>query len=214
MHILSVIANPKPVAESHSKQLAEAFFKTLKAVNPQAKVTTVDLAAKPPPFYNYDMYRYFWYPVFDQTFKPSAQEQAAAAYAIEQCKLFNSAEVLVLTTPMWNFSLPAILKAWIDMVLMPNQTFAIGAGGFTGMHKIRKVVLLAASGGDYPDGDPRDCLKAEIKAAFGFVGINDVAVAWAQGQNSFFFSDHAARKATAVKEAEALGRIVGELKAL
>lgn len=212
MHIVHLLANPKPVAESHSRQLAEVFFKALKSVNREAKVTTVDLAANPPPFYSYDMYRYFWYPVFDQSFKPSAQEQAAAAYAVEQCKLFNSADVLVLTSPMWNFSLPAVLKAWIDMVLMPNQTFSIGSGGVKGLHKIRKIVLLTASGGTYDDGDPRDCLKAEIKAAFGFVGINDIAVAWAQGQNSFFFADHAARKAAAVKEAEALGRVVGELK--
>lgn len=212
MHIVNVVANPKPVAESHSKQLADAFFKALKVANHQAKVTTIDLAAKAPPFYSYEMYRYFWYPVFDQSFRPSAQEQAAAVYAVEQCKLFTSADVLVFTAPMWNFSLPAVLKAWIDMVLMPNHTFAIGAGGVKGMHKIRKVVLLAASGGTYADGDPRDCLRAEIKAAFGFIGINDIAVAWAQGQNPFFFADHAARKTAALKEAEALGRVVGELK--
>jgi FMN-dependent NADH-azoreductase len=212
MNILHVIANPKPAAESHSKQLTDAFFQALRKANAGAEVTEVDLNANPPPFYGYDTYRYFWYPVFDPSYQASAAEQAAVRYSLAQCRIFKAADVLVLTTPMWNFGVPAILKAWIDQILMPNQTFSIGPGGVKPLHKIRRIVLLASSGGTYESGDPRDALRAGIKAAFGFAGIKDVDVAWAQGQNPFFFQDHAERKAKAVRKAEALGRKIAAME--
>ena len=209
MNVLHVVANPKPVAEANSKQLADAFFKALKAKQPGVAVTEVDLYANPPPFYDYETYRHYWYPVFDALYKPNDKEKAAAAYSRKQCDLFKAADVLVITTPMWNFGMPAILKAWLDQVLMPNVTFAIGAGGVKALHKIRKVIVLASSGGTYEAGDLRDGVRNGIKAALGFVGITDIEVAWAQGQNPFFFKDFAERKDKALKEAVALGMKVG-----
>ncbi len=206
MHVLHVIANPKPAGEATSKQLAEAFLKAVKEKQPGASVTEVDLYAKPPPYYDYETYRHFWYPVFEPSFKASDKEKQAAEYSLAQCKLFKQAELLVLTTPMWNFGVPAILKAWLDQVLMPNITFSVGPTGFTPMHRIRRAVVLASSGGVYEAGDPRDGVRTGIRAAVGFVGITDVEVVWAAGQNSFFFKDHAERKASAMAAATALGR--------
>lgn len=211
MNVLHVVANPKPIAETHSKMLAEAFFKALKAKAPEAKITEVDLYANPPPFYDYDTYRHFWYPVFDPTFKSTEKEKAAAQYAWKQCELFNKADVLVLVTPMWNFGVPAILKAWLDQVLMPNVTFNIGGSGVKGLHHIRKVVVLASSGGAYEPGDLRDGIRNGIRAALGFVGITDVEVAWSQGQNPFFFKDCEERHAKAVREAMLLGEAAAKL---
>ncbi len=205
MNVLHVIANPKPAAEANSKQLAEAFLKALKGKQSGVSVTEVNLYASPPPYYDYETYRHFWYPVFDPSFKASDKEKKAAEYSMAQCKLFKQADLLVMTTPMWNFGVPAILKAWLDQVLMPNVTFSIGPTGFTPMHRIRKVVVLASSGGVYEVGDLRDGVRNGIKAAVGFVGIADVDVVWAQGQNPFFFKDHAERKAKAIADAAALG---------
>lgn len=211
MNILHVIANPKPEAESASKQLTAAFFAELKKAKPSVTVKEVDLYADPPPFYTYDVYRHFWYPVFDASYKPSARESLASAYALEQCALLKAADVVVLTSPMWNFSMPAILKAWLDQVIMPNHTFNISSSGVKGLHAVRKVVLLAASGGVYEPGDAREHLGAEVRTAFGFMGVTDVDIAWAEGQNPFFFADHAERKAKAVSAAAALGKAVAAL---
>ncbi|MEI6514419.1 MAG: NAD(P)H-dependent oxidoreductase [bacterium] len=210
MHVLHVIANPKPAAEANSKALSASFFKALKAKQPGVSVTELDLYANHPPFYDYSTYRHYWYPVFDAGYKPTDEEKAAVQYARKQCELFKQADVLVITTPMWNFGMPAILKAWLDQVLMPNVTFTIGAGGVKALHKIRKVIVMVSSGGTYEPGDLRDGIRNGIKAAMGFVGITDVEVAWAQGQNPFFFKDHAERKAKAVAEAAALGTKVAE----
>jgi len=211
MNILHVIANPKPVAEAHSKQLAEAFFKALKAKLPGAVVTELDLYANPPPFYDYDTYRHFWYPVFDPSYKVTEKEKVAAAYARKQCELFNQTDVLVLTTPMWNFGIPAILKAWLDQVLMPNVTFNIGSNGVKGLHHVRKGVVLCSSGGAYQPGDLRDGIRNGIKSALGFVGITDIEVIWSEGQNPFFFKDHEDRHKKAVWDAILLGEVVARL---
>lgn len=205
MKVLHVIANPKPAGEANSKQLAAAFINALKAKQPGVSITEVDLYANPPPFYDYETYRHFWYPVFDATYKATDKEKKAVQYALAQCELFKQADVLVITVPMWNFGMPAILKAWLDQVLMPNVTFSIGPTGFKAMHKIRKVVIMASSGGTYEAGDVRDGIRNGIKSAVGFVGIADVEVVWVQGQNSFFFKDHAERKAKAIADATALG---------
>lgn len=208
MRVLHIIANPKPVAEAASKQLAEAFFKSLKAGQPSAAVTEVNLYADPPPFYDYETYRHYWFPVFDALYKPGESEKAAAAYSRKHCGLFKDADILVITTPMWNFGMPAILKAWLDQVLTPNVTFSLGAGGVKALHKIRKVIVLASSGGTYEVGDLRDGIRNGIKAAMGFVGVTDIEVIWAQGQNPFFFKDCAERKAMAVKAAAELAAML------
>jgi FMN-dependent NADH-azoreductase len=205
MNVLHVIANPKPAAEANSRQLADAFLKALKTGQPAVSVTEVDLYTNPPPYYDYDTYRHFWYPVFDPSFKPSEKEKKAVQYALAQCNLFKQTDLLVMTTPMWNFGIPAILKAWLDQVLMPNVTFTIGAGGVKPLHRIRRAVVLASSGGTYGAGDLRDGVRNGVKAALGFVGITEVEVAWAEGQNPFFFTDHAERKAKALAEAASLG---------
>jgi len=205
MNVLHVIANPKPTAEANSKQLSDAFLMALKAKQPGVAVTEVDLYTNPPPYYDYETYRHFWYPIFDPAFKASDKEKKAAHYSLSQCNLFKQADLLVITTPMWNFGMPAILKAWLDQVLMPNVTFSIGATGFKPMHRIRRTVVLASSGGVYEAGDLRDGVRNGIKAAVGFIGITDVDVVWAEGQNPFFFKDHAERKTRAIADATALG---------
>ena len=205
MQVLHVVANPKPTAESASKQITEVFFDALKEKNPDVRVTTVDLYQDPPPYYDYRIYRNFWYPLFQPGYQPTPDERKAAEYAARHGKLFNQADVLVVTAPMWNFAVPAILKAWTDQVLSPGLTFTIGAEGVKPLHKVKKLILLTASGGAYQPGDERDNFLPQIKAAFGFAGISEVEVARADGQNTFFFKDHAERKAKAAAEARRLG---------
>jgi FMN-dependent NADH-azoreductase len=211
MHILHVIANPKPEEESNTKQLAAAFLEALKGGNPGATVTACELYAQPPPYYDYTTYRYFWYPLFKRAYAPSAGERAAARYGLEQAARFKAADVLVVTAPMWAFGMPAILKAWFDQALIPGVTFSMGTGGVKGLHHIRKAVLLTSSGGAFEPGDPRDGLRGGIQSILGFVGITDVEVVCAEGQNPFFFRDSALRKRRALDEAAALGRKIAAM---
>lgn len=210
MNILHVCANPKPTEESVSKQLAARFFGKMMELNPDIELNNVDLYQEKPPYYSNDLYCRMWNPVFDSAYEPSKAEDAAAHYASKQAELFNAADVLVLTMPMWNFSAPAVMKAWIDQVLSPGFTFEISAEGPKPLHKVKSLVLLVASGGVYKEDDARDALSSQIEAAFGFVGIDDVRIAWADGQNPLFSSDCETRREMAFDAAEELAEELAE----
>ena len=210
MNILHVCANPKPTEESVSKQLAARFFGKLMELNPEIALNNVDLYQDKPPYYSNDLYRRMWNPVFDALYEPSKAEEAAAHYAGKQAELFNAADVLVLTMPMWNFAAPAVMKAWIDQVLAPGLTFELSENGPKPLHKIKTLVLLVSSGGVYKENDARDALTSQIEAAFGFIGIDDVRIAWADGQNPLFLSDCEARREMAFDAAEELAEELAE----
>lgn len=210
MNILHVCANPKPTEQSVSKQLAARFFGKLMELNPDVELNNVDLYQEKPPYYSNDLYRRMWSPVFDPVYEPSKAEEAAAHYATKQAEIFNAADVLVLTMPMWNFSAPAVMKAWMDQVLAPGHVFDLTDDGPKPLHKIKTVVLLVASGGIYKEDDERDALSRQVSAAFGFIGISDIRIAWADGQNPLFFSDSATRRDMAVEAAEELAEELAE----
>jgi len=210
VNILHVCANPKPMGESVSKQLAAAFFSKLIERQPDAEIVNLDLYEEKPPYYSYPLFRSLWGPVVDADYAPTKEEETARHYAVRQAELFNKTDVLVLTMPMWNFSAPAIMKAWMDQVLSPGLTFEMSAGGVRPLHKIKTLVLLAASGGVYKEEDARDALTPDIRAAFGFIGIDDVQIAWADGQNPIFNNDSAERLRFAVESAEEIAEELAE----
>jgi FMN-dependent NADH-azoreductase len=201
MNVLHICANPKPVEESVSKQLSMAFMSTLLEKVPDAELNNVDLFEDKPPFLDLDAYRAAYIPAFDPTYKPTKKELATLSYSDRHTKLFNEADVLVLTMPMWNFSAPSIMKAWLDQVLIPNKTFSLGPDGVRPLHHLKKVVLLVSSGGVYSEGDPRDALSPLVRGAFEFIKVTDISVAWADGQTAMFFGDHEERKQTALEAA-------------
>ena len=212
MNVLHVCANPKPTEESVSKQLAAAFFGRLIELRPDVDLVNTDLYDEKPPYYSYELYKRAWYPVFDESYEPSKADEMAQNYAAKQAEAFNEADVLVLTMPMWNFSVPAIMKAWMDQVLCPNLTFTISPEeGVKPLHKIKSIVLLVASGGVYKEDDDRDTLTRQARAAFGFIGIDDIEIVWADGQNPLFNMDSDERKEMAIEAAVETAEDIAEL---
>ncbi len=212
MNVLHVCANPKPTGESVSKQLAAAFFGRLIELRPDVDLVNTDLYDEKPPYYSYELYKRAWYPVLDESYEPSKADEMAQNYAAKQAEAFNEADVLVLTMPMWNFSVPAIMKAWMDQVLCPNLTFTISPEeGVKPLHKIKSIVLLVASGGVYKEDDDRDTLTRQARAAFGFIGIDDIEIVWADGQNPLFNMDSDERKEMAIEAAVETAEDIAEL---
>ena len=211
MNVLHVCANPKPIEESVSKQLAAAFFARLVEKNPEVTVNNVDLYQEPPPFLNNNAYRRFWKPIYEPNYKATKQEEDATNYAKNQGEALRQADVLVLTMPMWGGGIPAIMKAWLDQVMSPGIMFDYGSGGARPLHQLRRVVLLVASGYSYKEGDPTDGLSPTIRGIFSFIGITDIAVAWADGQDPMMFRDCAERKDMAMEAAQDLADEIAEL---
>ncbi len=202
MNILHICANPRPIEESASKQLAAAFISKLISLNPEITVENVDLYQETPPFLSLDGYRRLWQPLVEPGYEPSKKEEMAIHYANKQAEAFRAADVLVLTMPMWNGGPPAIMKAWIDQVVNPGIAYEQTAEGMKPLHQLRRVILLVASGDVYKEHDPRDGITPVIENAFGSIGVTDIEVAWADGQNAALYADAAERKQFAIEAAE------------
>ena len=213
MKVVHVCANPKPIEESASKQLAAAFFETLAEKNPEVEIDNIDLYSEPPPFLSVEALRALYYPSFDPDYQPTEEERRACEYAAKQAARLREADVLVLTTPMWNFSLPGIVKSWIDQVFSPGNLFQFEGTGTKPLHSIRQAILLAASGGVYKEDDPRDALTRQVRAILEFVGITRLSVAWADGQNPAICGDHDQRRELALEAARELAEELAEVPA-
>lgn len=95
----------------------------------------------------------------------------------------EAADVLVIGAPIYNFSIPAVLKAWIDMVTRARLTFRYTESGPEGLLKGKKAFVVVPSGG-VPVGSPVDFSTPYLKQALGFVGITDVEFIGARAADS------------------------------
>jgi FMN-dependent NADH-azoreductase len=211
MNVLLVFANPRPMEESVSKQLATAFMSRLVEKNPDVDVDNVDLYQDPPPFLSLEAYRYFYQANVQPGYKPTKPETDAAAYALKQGERLRQTDVLAIALPMWTGGPPAILKAWLDQVMAPGVMFTMDDQGIKPLHQLRRVVLLVSSGDSYKESDPRDGVTPCFTNTFGFVGVTDIAVAWADGQDPRFYSDSAERRQNALEAAQDLADEIAEL---
>ncbi len=89
---------------------------------------------------------------------------------------FLAADVVVIGAPMYNFSLPSQLKAWIDRIAVPGKTFRYGPGGVEGLAGGKRLIVALARGGVYGPGAPAasaEHVQSYLRAIFGFLGITD-----------------------------------------
>jgi FMN-dependent NADH-azoreductase len=98
---------------------------------------------------------------------------------------FLAADTIVIGAPMYNFSLPTQLKAWIDRILVAGRTFRYTADGPEGLAGGRRVIVALARGGVYDAGSPAaslEHLESYLRGIFNFIGIEPEFVA-ADGLN-------------------------------
>lgn len=210
MNIVHVCADPQPMEEAASKQIAASFFASIIGQNENAKIANLDLTLDVPAPYTTEEYRHFWYPVLIDGYVPTKEEEEAAVYAKEQAEAVRSADILVLTMPMWNYSMPAMMKSWVDHVLAPGLLYEVTDQGKTPKHSIKKLVLLVSSHEVFTEADPRDGLSPALENSFEDIGIQDISVIWADGQNPKEHVDFESRKALAVEAAEELAEEICE----
>jgi FMN-dependent NADH-azoreductase len=114
----------------------------------------------------------------------------------------QAADIIVFGLPMYNFTVPAAFKAWIDQICRARVTFRISETGIEGLLKGKKAYVVVATGG-VPVGAPVDFLSPYVRHVLGFVGISDVSLIDAGRLNSEGESKIAKAKA----DAEALARL-------
>jgi FMN-dependent NADH-azoreductase len=176
--ILLLTCSPKGAA-AHSSRMAREVADRLAAAHPGAALVWCDLAADPPP-------------VPDARFSAAVLAGAAAddpAFAASERLIAALADcdALVIGTPMHNYTVPAVLKAWIDQIVRIHRTFRSTSAGKVGVLADRPVFLVVASGGWFtgasPSGTPAqpDFLTPYLRAALGTIGLVSVHVIVLEG---------------------------------
>jgi FMN-dependent NADH-azoreductase len=114
--------------------------------------------------------------------EPSAASALSDALVAE----LLAADCLVIATPLWNFGIPAALKAWIDLVVRAGKTFQYTADGVTGLAQGKRAYVLVASGGVFSEGPwaEWDGAVPYLRRILGFIGITEVEVIRIEGSIS------------------------------
>ena len=96
-----------------------------------------------------------------------------------------AADIIVIGAPMYNFSIPSQLKAWIDRVVVAGKTFRYGANGAEGLlSKDKKVFIASSRGNIYSPGSPAAALEhheSYLTGVLAFIGLTDVTIVRAEG---------------------------------
>lgn len=93
----------------------------------------------------------------------------------------KSADVLVIGAPLYNFTVPTGLKAWIDRIAVAGKTFHYTEKGPEGLVTGKKAVIVATSGGSYADSPVDTMHVGYLKQVLNFIGITDIEVVRAPG---------------------------------
>ena len=108
----------------------------------------------------------------DQRNEEQKQRLALSDALIDEIR---QADHVVLTTPMYNFSIPASLKAWIDLICRAGVTFQYTSDGPVGLLKDKQVDIIITTGG-VPLNSPVDFLSDYLKQVFRFIGIEQINI--------------------------------------
>jgi FMN-dependent NADH-azoreductase len=167
---------------SISRQLGNAAVDAWKERNPGGRVIERDLAKTSLTFVDLD-----WIAgAFSPPEQHNENHKKALALSDELISEVVKADEIVLATPMYNFAVPAALKAWIDHVVRAGKTFRYTAAGtpeglLAGKNK--KVLAIIASGGSYKEAgvSALDHELPYLRFIFGFIGITDIQFIQAGG---------------------------------
>jgi FMN-dependent NADH-azoreductase len=190
--ILHIISSPRG-SESISIKLGNQIIEKLKASYPGSTVTERNLVKEQFPVLEEAHLTSFFTPVEQRT--PEGAE--AARHSEEAIAQLMDADIIVIGAPLYNFSIHASLKAWIDHVVRAGITFKYDENGPEGLIKNKKVYVAMSSGGIYTEGPMQsyDHAVPYLKTILGFVGLTDIEVIRVEGLSIPVVQDTAFEKA-------------------
>ncbi|HWD31394.1 FMN-dependent NADH-azoreductase [Pseudomonas caricapapayae] len=163
---------------SISRQLTRDFVSQWQAAHPGDQITQRDLAVNPVPHLDANLLG-GWMKPEDQR---NGEELQALARSNELTDEVLAADVLVLAAPMYNFTIPSTLKAWLDHVLRAGVTFKYTETGPQGLLTGKRAYILTARGGIHA-GATSDHQEPYLRQVMAFIGIHDVTFIHAEGLN-------------------------------
>jgi FMN-dependent NADH-azoreductase len=165
LHLDSSVLGPHSV----SRQVSAAIVDRLRQATPSLDVVYRDLAENPLAHLSGS------HLAAAQGASAPAElgpDLAASAAALDE---FLAADIVVIGAPMYNFTIPSQLKAWIDRIAVRGKTFSYGPNGPQGLAGGKRVIVAISRGGYYGAGSPAaalEHLETYLRSVFGFIGIN------------------------------------------
>lgn len=165
--------------QSASRQLTAAIVKHLTKAKSTTQVIHTDLAAEPVGHLSSAEFLAL------QGVEPQddATKQAVARNA-QLLNDFLAAKIIVIGAPMYNFTLPTQLRAWLDRIAVPGKTFRYSENGVEGLAGSKRVIIASTRGGLYGEGTPQaflDHQETYLRGFFGFLGVTDITFVQAEG---------------------------------
>lgn len=202
--VLHIVASPRGKA-SRTLRISAGLLEKIRTVQGKIELDTLDLFAEKLPEMNVTR-------VGGKYMLMSGQELSGDAVgAWEQIKAhidrFLAADIIVISTPMWNFSVPYVLKHYIDIIAQPGFTFKYTESGPIGLAGNRVIYIVSTRGGDYSAGSPAasfDKLDPYLKQVFSFIGFTDIRFIAAQPMDANSEEGREAKIKEAISKAEQL----------
>jgi FMN-dependent NADH-azoreductase len=210
-NLLHILASPR--ADSYSTRVAKAFLDSYRQARPGDRIETLDLYQADIPPFNAPQAKGKYAILAGQT--PRDEAEAAWRPVVETINHFKRFDKYVLSSPMWNFSVPYRLKQYIDVIVQPSLTFSHSPeNGYTGLVQDKPLMLILARGGVYHPGNPLetfDFQETYLRAVFGFIGFTDIRTILIEGtlQSPLEQLEAAAKRAVA-EAGEAAKQFAGE----
>jgi len=191
MNILLIQSSPRG-GESVSRKLTKELLEKL-SENGEVFVTERDLSVQPLPHLQQEQLAAFFTPPQQR----NTAQQEAARFSDEAVDQLLASDVIVISAPIWNFSIPSVLKAWIDHVVRAGRTFSYGPEGVKGLVDNKRVYVISARGSVLSNGPlvAMDFFEPYLRAVLGFIGLNDVTFIRAEGLGDPRSKDTAVAKA-------------------
>ena len=180
MKLLHIDSSPL-AGNSVSRQLTQRVVAEWRAFHPGTVVEYLDLAVDAPNHLNIDSLGFRAGPSATGLSDVQRRENEISERLVSQ---FLAADVIVVGAPMYNFSIPTQLKAWIDRVAQAGRTFAYTEKGPQGLAGGKTVIVASTRGGVYSSNPALaglDHQESYLKTVFGFFGITDIQFVRAEG---------------------------------
>lgn len=175
LHVDSSINGAASVSRSLTQKAVDQWV----AAHPGTEVEYLDLAVDTPPHFSADSLG-----IRRPVANASTAEQKENQLSETLVSQFLAADVIVVGAPLYNFSIPSQLKAWIDRLAQAGRTFRYTAEGPEGLAKGKTVIAVLSRGGIYSNSEAGQAMEHQesyLKTVFGFFGITDVRVVRAEG---------------------------------
>ena len=184
MKLLHIVSTPRNT-DSNTREIAQQFINTLIGTNPEIQIETIDLFQHDLPAIAGDNIDAKYHLMIGGQLKADWKESWGEIE--KEIERFLSADIIVISAPMWNFSIPYTLKYYIDAIVQPGYLFKYNElGQPIGLVDGKRMVCITTRGGDYSIGTPMnvfDFQESYLRAIFGFVGITDLQFVNGQPMN-------------------------------